>query len=124
MRSRASRGPNGGTGALNQDGSRARHAWRKATRRGQSGQFRPGAEAATAVSVLEFVVVRGVGGRALRRGAALEELRGVAGMARLTRPALGPFRGVAADLGLQFDDVHEDVGFGGGRGGDPWGRGG
>ena len=42
MSSRALRGPNEGTGALNQDGSLARHSWRNATRRGQRGQSRPG----------------------------------------------------------------------------------
>ena len=42
------RGPNEGTGALNQSGSFARHSLRKATRRGQSGQSRPGLPAAAA----------------------------------------------------------------------------
>ena len=44
--SRAVTGPNEGTGALCQLGCFSRHAWRNATRRGQSGQSRPTAPTA------------------------------------------------------------------------------
>src|ERR1700710_101823 len=112
---RPSGSPNGGTGALNQFGSRARTVSRKVTSLGQSGQLRsgtPGRRAAAPAragrplalvfSILEIVVFapRRHGGRTL------QELRRV--MARLARSrTLG---GIAAELGLQFDQVGEDVG--------------
>src|SRR5712671_3328611 len=62
-------------------------------------------------SVLELLVVAGVGRHALRRrGAALEELRSMAAVPRLARLTRGALGRVAADLGLQLDDVEEDVG--------------
>jgi hypothetical protein len=60
-------------------------------------------------SVLE-IVVGCAGGRALRRGGALQELRGVALAARLTCFARGALGRIAPDLALQFDDVEEDIG--------------
>src|SRR3954453_7456412 len=113
IRRRASRGPKDGTGALNQAGSRSRRSLRNATRRGQRGQSRGASAAAIGSSprssqlfVLELVSAdRG----AARQRAALQELRRMIALARLpafTRRALSR---VAADLGLQFDDVLEDV---------------
>jgi hypothetical protein len=62
-------------------------------------------------SVFEIVVVRGTRACPLRNGAALQELRGVlarlAWFAAFARAALGR---VAADLGLQLDDIEEDIG--------------
>src|SRR5438128_5275248 len=103
--------PKGATGALCHNGSRARLAARKATRRGQSGQSRSGTRVRgwrldRAASLLEVVIApRRHGGRAL------EELRGV--VARLALGAItrgGAFGRVAAELGLQLDEVGEDVG--------------
>src|SRR5262245_14184834 len=74
---RALTSPNGGTGALWHNGSRARFASRKATRRGQSGQSRSGTRVGgwrlgRAASLLEVVIAP-----RRHRGRALEELRGV-----------------------------------------------
>src|SRR5947209_16445623 len=104
MASRALRSPKEGTGALNQRGSRARLSLRKATSLGQSGQSRPGSvgsvppDGARAVGlVVEVVAIapRRHGGRAL------QELRRV--VARLTWG--WAFRRVAAELGLQLDEI-------------------
>src|SRR3954468_12311906 len=103
--------PKGGTGALCHNGSRTRFASRKATRRGQSGQSRSGTSVSgwrlsRAASLVEVVIAP----RRHRRRA-LEELRGM--MARLAVTAVtrgGAFGRVAAELGLQLDEVGEDVG--------------
>src|SRR3954471_4213325 len=104
--------PKGATGALCHNGSRARFAARKATRRGQSGQSRSGTRVRgwrldRAASLLEVVIAP-----RRHRGRALEELRGVmaslATLAAVTRG--GAFGRVAAELGLQLDEVGEDVG--------------
>src|SRR5690349_19368983 len=111
---RALMSPKGATGALCHNGSRARFASRKATRRGQSGQSRSGTRVVGAgalrpdrpVSLLEVVIAP-----RRHRGRALQELRRV--MARLTIAAVarsGAFGRVAAELGLQLDEVGEDVG--------------
>src|ERR1700759_927037 len=104
--------PKGGTGALCHNGSRARFASRKATRRGQSGQSRSGTRVRgwrldRAASLLEVVIAP-----RRHRGCALEELRSVmASLATLAAIARsGTFGRVAAELGLQFDEVGEDVG--------------
>src|ERR1700753_4293772 len=105
--------PKEGTGALNQVGSRARASSRKETSRGQSGQSRSGSVpgrtalagadgARRLVSVLEVVVI----GPRRHGGRALQELRCV--MARLARG--GALGWIAAELGLQLDEVGEDVG--------------
>src|SRR5918993_4392820 len=124
MRSRASRDPNEGTGALNQPGSRARRPSRKVTRRGQRGQSRGGSTAAMVSLAIQssdrlFFVVEVLAGTARggrctgrRSGAALQELRRVlaalvAAFRPLARSALGR---IAADLRLQLDEVDEDVG--------------
>src|ERR1700692_1496070 len=105
--------PNDGTGELNHSGSRMRAASRKLTSLGHSGQLRSGSEGgrgrppapagrAGSLSIVEIVVIapRRHGGRAL------QELRRV--MTRLARSrTLG---WVAAELGLQFDQIGEDVG--------------
>src|SRR5579883_3547750 len=109
--------PKLGTGALNQVGSRARQSWRKAWSRGHSAQSRSGSTPVgdtvrpRAGSVVELVVIIVVAAAdPLRRGAALQELRGVARLARLPGLARRPLGGVAADRGLQLDDVEEDIG--------------
>src|ERR1700722_7261661 len=109
--SRASGSPKEGTGELNQPGSRRRAVSRKATSLGQSGQLRSGSVAdrsaggcplAGSFSVVEFVVIA----PRRHRGGALQELRRV--VARLARGrTLGR---VAAELGLQFHQIGEDVG--------------
>src|SRR3954464_8578358 len=104
--------PKGATGALCHNGSRARFASRKATRRGQSGQSRSGTRLRgwrldRAASLLEVVLAP----RRRHRGCALEELRSV--VARLAVAAVtrgGAFGRVAAGTGLQLDEVGEDVG--------------
>src|SRR5262245_8670649 len=110
---RALMSPKGPTGALCHNGSRARFASRKATRRGQSGQSRSGTRVGAGalrldrpVSLLEVVIAP-----RRHRGRALQELRRV--MTRLTIAAVtgsGAFGWVAAELGLQLDEVGEDVG--------------
>src|SRR5580765_7065445 len=86
---RALMSPNGGTGALCHNGSRARFASRKATRRGQSGQSRSGTRASAwrldrAASLLEVVIAP-----RRHRGRALEELRGVVACFALAAIARG-----------------------------------
>ena len=114
MRSRALRGPNEATGALNQSDSRRRHSSRNALRRGQSGQSRPGlpdASRKAARLILEIVVVieSGAGTSPLRRRRTLQELRRVA-LARLARLACRSLGRVASDFRLQLDDIQEDIG--------------
>src|ERR1700748_3584171 len=101
--------PKTGTGALNQPGSRCRASSRKAASLGQSGQFRSGwfgkdAGGLPPISplVADLVVIapRYHGGRAL------QELRRM--MTRFARSRA--FGRVAAELGLQFHEVGEDVG--------------
>ena len=60
-------------------------------------------------SVFEIILIveGGARSRALRRGGALEELGRVARLARFARRPLGR---IAADLGLQLDDVEEHIG--------------
>src|SRR5579872_561777 len=116
MSRRASSGPNESTGALNQAGSWARQVLRKATRRGQRGQSRPGSPLCGGMAafrkpliVLELVLNLD----ALRGRAALQELRGVArfaALARLPRFAHRPLRRIAPDLALHLDDVDKLVG--------------
>src|SRR6202030_3323371 len=101
--------PKPGTGALNQSGSRARLALRKSASLGQSAQSRsgsvsarrtpPGAEAALVVEVVAIAPRR-------HAGRTLQELRSV--MARLAGGR--PLGRVAAQLGLQFNQIGEDVG--------------
>src|ERR1700680_1570282 len=106
--------PNESTGELNQPGSRARACLRKSASRGQSGQSRSGTRGTGAApescprragsfSVLEFVVI---GSPRRHGGRALQELRRV--MTRLARG--GALGGGAAELGLQLDQIGEDVG--------------
>src|SRR6201999_2878127 len=113
IRSRPWGSPNEGTGALNQVGSRARASSRKPTSLGQSGQLRSGSVESRGVpasaglprllvSVVEIVVIA----PRRRGGGALQELRRV--MARLARG--GALGRVAAELGLQLDQVGEHVG--------------
>src|SRR5947209_14101919 len=105
----ASGSPNEGTGALNHSGSRTRASSRKAARRGQSGQSRSGPDEVDAAPVgagpfllFEIVVIA----PRRRSGGAVQELRRVvAGLAR--GRALGR---IAAELGLQPDEVGEDIG--------------
>src|SRR3984957_1784873 len=111
--SRPSGSPNGGTGELNQSGSRVRAASRKLTSLGHSGQLRSGSERGRGTPpapagppgprpIVEIVVIapRRHGGRAL------QELRRV--MTRLPR---GRTLGwIAAELGLQLHQIREDVG--------------
>src|ERR1700730_14512530 len=102
INSSASESPNGGTGALNQSGSRAR-AWAlNSASRGHSRQSRSGSVMVATALLVEFFVI----GPWRHGGRALQELRGV--MTRLARGrALGR---VAAELGLQFHQVGKDVG--------------
>src|SRR5262245_63411316 len=61
-------------------------------------------------SIVELVVVGSRAADPLRRRAALQELRGVLALARLARLACLPccaLGRIAADLGLQLDDVDE-----------------
>src|SRR6478752_1412457 len=103
--------PKGATGALCHSGSRARFASRKATRRGQSGQSRSGTRVGAwwldrAASLLEVVIAP-----RRHRGRALEELRSVVARLALAAIARGRALGrVAAKLGLQLDEIGEDVG--------------
>src|SRR6478736_6433356 len=95
--------PNEATGALYQSGSRIRVCSRKSASRGQSGQLRRGSAEGRAAALLVEIVVSSPwrhGGRAL------QELRRV--MTRLARG--GALGGVAAELGLQLDQIGEDVG--------------
>jgi len=107
IRSRALRSPKESTGALYQVGCLVRVCSRNYTNLGQSGQLRSGSAGGgtpTAASVLlveiVFTAARSHGRRAL------QELRRV--MARFARG--GAFGRIAAELGLQFDQVGEDVG--------------
>src|SRR5436190_24343237 len=112
MRSRAVRGPKEGTGALNQVGSRRRQSARNALRRGQREQFRPGLPDSPVIgsgSIVEVVIVGSAGAGPLRSSGSLQELwcMPLARLARLARLAGGALGRVAADLGLQFDNVEE-----------------
>src|ERR1700744_6737225 len=113
IRSRPWGSPNEGTGALNQVGSRPRASSRNPTSLGQSGQLRSGSAESRAVpasaglprplvSVVEIVVIA----PRRRGGGALQELRRV--MARLARG--GALGRVAAELGLQLDEIGEEGG--------------
>src|SRR3954447_4558345 len=110
INSRARSSPNEGTGELNQPGSRARAASRKAASRGHSGQLREGSASQPAASIgagaASFSVVEIVVIAAWRRsGGALQELRLM--MTRLARRRT--LRRIAAELGLQFHQVGEHV---------------
>src|ERR1700721_3163127 len=112
--SRAAGSPNDGTGEFKHSGWRARASPRKLTSRGQSGQLRSGSEPGRNVTasgglpfaltflVLEIVVIT----PRRRGGRALQELRRM--MTRLARS--GTLGRIAAELGLQFHEIGEDVG--------------
>src|ERR1700761_3424059 len=136
--SRPLESPNDGTGALTQSGLRVRACSRNSTSRGQSGQSRSGSlsgrAGAGSAALARDVLARGVLARAVpardvpaslglpraralvveivvigpRRhgGGALQELRRV--MTRLARG--GALGRIAAELGLQLDQVGENVG--------------
>src|SRR3954463_16835323 len=100
MSRRALTSPKGATGALCHNGSRARFASRKATRRGQNGQSRSGMRVGgwwlSRASLLEIVIAP-----RRHRGRALEELRGVvAGLALAAIARGGALGRIAAKLRL------------------------
>ncbi len=104
---------------MNQCGSRARISSRNATSRGHSGQSRPGSDSratgretgpaddrrlSRVTSVVELFLI--APGR-YRAGAALQELRRVPRLAMIARSRA--LRRVAAQLGLQFDQIGKHI---------------